>query len=169
MAAESTQEREARLQGMRDRLATKSTQEREARLQRMRDRLAAESVEEREARLQQMSARQHGRLAVETDEEREDRLQRSREQSSQVLLFEQRSIQVKMRRFHAHFALLNFSRCSTCLESFPGLQLRPPSTECVRCYRDKHTPKMYSSANNMDPGPLPTQLQVGTCRYHVIL
>ena len=116
----------------------------------------------REARLQQISARQRGQLAVETDEEREDRLQRSREQSSQVLLFEQRSIQVKMRRFHAHFALLNSSRCSTCLESFPGLQLCPPSTECVHCYRDKHTPKMYSSANNMDPGPLPTQLQVGT-------
>ena len=129
----------------------------------MRDRLTAESAEEREARLQRMSTLQHARLAVETDEEREDRLQRAREQSSQVLLFEQHSIQVKMRRFHAHFALLNPSRCSTCLESFPGLQLRPPSTECVHCYPDKHAPKMYSSANNIDPGPLPTQLQVGTC------
>ena len=74
--------------------------------------MAAESAKEREARLQQMSTRQRGRLAVETDEEREDRLQRSREQSSQVLLFEQRSIQVKMRRFlallntHAHFECL---------------------------------------------------------------
>ena len=81
----------------------------------MRDRLAAESAKEREARLQQMSTRQRGRLAVATDEEREDRLQRSREQSSQVLLFEQRSIQVKMRRFHAHFALLNTHAHFECL------------------------------------------------------
>ena len=167
LAAESDEERETRLQRMRDRLAAESVEQREARLQQMsihqRERRAAESAEEREARLQRMSALQRGRLAVETDEEREDRLQRAREQSSQVLLFEQHSIQVKMRRFHAHFALLDSSTCSTCLESFPGLQLHPPSTECVRCYRDKHAPKMYSSANNMDPGPLPTQLQVGTC------
>ena len=33
---------------------------------------------------------------------------------------------------------------------------------CVLCCRDKHIPKMCSSANNMDPGPLPPQLQVGT-------
>ena len=38
-----------------------------------------------------------------------------------------------------------------------------PTGLCVRCCRDKHIPKMYSSANNMDPGPLPPQLQVGTC------
>ena len=115
---------------MRDQLAAKSVEEREVRLQQMSTRQheqwAAESAEEREARLQQLSALQCEQRAAETDEEREDRLQRSREQSSQVLLFEQLSIQVKMRRFHAHFALLNSSRCSTCLESFPGLQLCPP-------------------------------------------
>ena len=27
---------------------------------------------------------------------------------------------------------------------------------------DKRTPKLYSSGNNMDPGPIPTQLQVNT-------
>ena len=43
LAAESPEEREARLQQMRDRLAAESPQEREARLQQMRDRLAAES------------------------------------------------------------------------------------------------------------------------------
>ena len=37
-----------------------------------------------------------------------------------------------------------------------------PTGLCVRCCRDKHVPKMCSSANNMDPGPLPPQLQVGT-------
>ena len=34
------------------------------------------------------------------------------------------------------------------------------TTECVLCTRDKHIPNMYSSANNMDPGPIPLQLQV---------
>ena len=33
-------------------------------------------------------------------------------------------------------------------------------TECSRCGRDKRIPKLYSPANNMDPGPVPPQLQV---------
>ena len=179
LAAESPEEREARLRQMRDRLAAESPEEREARLRQMRDRLAAESPEEREARLRQMSAHQHQRLTVETVEEREVRLQRARqrerdirtsgEQTSQ--LFTQPSVQEKMRRFHSHIASLTSPKCSTCLESFPGLQLPPPSNECARCIRDKHIPKMYSSANNMDPGSLPTQLQVSNivcCMYLVI-
>ena len=40
---------------MRDRLAAETPEEREARLQQMRDRLAIESPEEREARLQEIS------------------------------------------------------------------------------------------------------------------
>ena len=36
------------------------------------------------------------------------------------------------------------------------------SNECVRCSRDKRTPKLYSTDNNMDPGPIPTQLQVNS-------
>ena len=56
---------------MRDRLAAESPQEREARLQQMRDRLAAESPEERDSRLQNMSILQQ---AVETFEKREVRL-----------------------------------------------------------------------------------------------
>ena len=160
LATESVEEREARLQQMstrqRERLATESAEEKEARLQQMRDRLATESAEEREVRLQQMSTCQRERLAVETNQQREDRLQRASErdrEQSQLVLFEQRSVQVKMRRFHAHFASLNSSRCSTCSESSPGLQFRPPSTEYVRCCRDKHVPKMCSSANNMDLAP----------------
>ena len=41
--------------GSRDRLAAETTEEREARLQRMVDRLTAETAEEREARLQRMA------------------------------------------------------------------------------------------------------------------
>ena len=63
-----------------------------------------------------------------------------------------------MRMFHAHFATLDLSTCTTCLESFPGLQLHMESAECLRCSRDKH---ISSSANNMDPDPIPSELQVG--------
>ena len=172
LADETPDEREARLQYMRDRLAAETPEEREARLQHMstyqHERLAAETPEEREARLQHMSTYQHERLAAETAEEREVRLQcdrqRHRDQQlvqSQLPLFEQHSIRAKMHKFHAHFATLDLSTCTTCLESFPGLQLHLGSAECLRCSRDKHIPKLYSSANNMDPGPIPSELQVG--------
>ena len=52
------------------RLATETEEERAARLQRMRDRLASET-EEKAARLQQMSANQHHRLTADTGSERE--------------------------------------------------------------------------------------------------
>ena len=58
-----------------ERLTAETPEERETRLQQMRDRLAAETTEEREIRLQWMSTNQHERLAVETPEERELRLE----------------------------------------------------------------------------------------------
>ena len=36
-------------------------------------------------------------------------------------------------------------------------------SECLRCTRDKHSPKLYSSANKMNPGVVPPQLMV--CFY----
>ena len=45
-----------------------------------------------------------------------------------------------------------------CSEGFPRLCLY--SHECQRCSRDKHIPKPYSSANNMDPGPVQPKPQV---------
>ena len=81
-----------------------------------------------------MSANQHHRLAAETGSEREARLQRNREgqrgQRSQLPLFEQPSVQAKMRNFHAEIAALEMQKCTTCSEAFPGLQLRSHSTEC---------------------------------------
>ena len=97
----------------------------------MRDGLASETEEERAARLQQMSANQHHRLV---GSEREARLQRNREgqsgQQSQLPLFEQPSVQAKMQNFHAEIAALEMQKCTTCLETFLGLQLRSHSTEC---------------------------------------
>ena len=127
-------------------------------------RLAAETAEERVARLQQMSACQQERLTAETAEKRAARLQRDRErhrhEQSQLPLFEQPAVRARMQKFHAQLVALESPRCTTCSEAFPGLQLHSQSTECLRCSRDKHTPKLYSSANNMNPGLVPPQLQV---------
>ena len=119
-ASQATEDREARLQQRRYRLDAETAEEREARLQYMRDRLSAEIPEEREARLQHMSTYQHERLAAETAKEREVKLQcdrqRHRDQQlvqSQLPLFEQDSIRAKMHKFHAHFATLDLSKCTT--------------------------------------------------------
>ena len=80
----------------------------------------------------------------------------------QLPLFQQCSVKAKMHTFHANMATLDTPVCTTCSEKFPGLQLYSNSTECLRCSRDKHIPKVYSSANNMDPGPIPPQLQVSS-------
>ena len=34
------------------------------------------------------------------------------------------------------------------------------ATECRQCNQDQHIPKVYSPANNMNPGQVPSQLQV---------
>ena len=67
-----------------------------------------------------------------------------------------------MLKFHSSLASLDMVKCTTCLEQFPGLNMHSGSTECARCHRDHHTPKLYSPDNNMDPGVVPVQLQVST-------
>jgi hypothetical protein len=154
--SESAEQREERLRRrrVRDRArrAAQSVEQRQVLLQRRRDRLIAESAEQRGARLRDLSARRQQQISHETE----------REPSAQLV--SRPSVQAKMTTFHAHFSNLTSPTCSTCLESFPGLQLRSSSTECMRCSKDLRTPKLYSSANNMDPGMLPPQLQVSnTC------
>ena len=46
---------------------------------------------------------------------------------------------------------------------FLGLKIHSHiSTECLQCSQDEHTPKLYSSTNNMDPDPVPP-LQASYC------
>ena len=61
--------------------------------------------------------------------------------------------------FHSQFSTLTSLKCFI---SFRGLQLRPSSAECLHCSRDLRTLKLYTCANNMDPGKLPPQLQVSS-------
>ena len=39
-------------------------------------------------------------------------------------------------------------------------------TECLHCTRDKHSPKVY---NNMNPGCVPPELMVGSCKWCVYM
>lgn len=80
--------------------------------------------------------------------------------NSNVPLFEQQLVHTAMVKFHSALAELALNTCSLCSESFPNLTMAPHSTECSRCSRCKLIPRLYSPANNMDPGPLPAQLQV---------
>ena len=175
LATETEEQRDVRLQRLsinqHERLATETEEQRDVRLQRLsinqHERLATETEEQREVRLQQLSINQRERLAAETEEQREDRLQRisERETPATDQPFKQRSVQMKMRRFHDYFASLSSPSCSTCSESFPCIQLHSSTTESLRCHRDKHTPKLYSSTNNMNPGLQPPQLQVSVHVY----
>ena len=62
--------------------------------------------------------------------------------------------------FHTYMNNLAFKTCNICNEKFPGLQLHNSTTQCTKCYTDKQDIKLYSKENNMDPGILPTVLQV---------
>ena len=106
-------------------------------------------------------------------EERETRQHRDRQYHTQIPALQPSQLQhphilCKIKQFHSKLANLQFGRCFTCLEAFPCMSVRSVSTssiqsECLRCTRDKHSPKLYSSANNMNPGVVPPQLIV--CFY----
>ena len=98
----------------------------------------------------------------ETPEATQILLDRDRRRDTQTLLFKQRAVQRKMSSFHSKLMLLEFHYCSTCLECFPNLSMAAGCTECRHCNQDRHIPKLYSTANNMNPGIVPPQLQVST-------
>ena len=177
LAAQNPDERATRLHQMsitqQQRLATETQEDRTARLQQLsalqQQRLATETHEDRTARLQHKSVVQQQHLAAESREERAVRLdhlhqnriavQLSESQEAHIPLLEQKCVKDKMAKFHKDIAALSSPTCITCIETFPGLKVNSRS-ECVRCSRDKHTPKLYSMANNMNPGQVPSELQV---------
>ena len=129
------------------------------------ERLATETPEERAARLEHMRTLQHQRLATESHEERATRLEhllqnRNGSQEIHLPLLEQSHVRNKMLKFHQQLSMVQISTCSTCLEKFPGKKLTSQRSECLRCSRDNLSPKLYSAANNMSPGPVPPELQV---------
>ena len=69
----------------------------------------------------------------------------------------------EMANFHLKLETLEISKCNICLEKSHAKKTMSQDTQslvprCTRCKKDKHTPKIYSSDNNMDPGPVPPEL-----------
>ena len=177
LAAETDGERDERLQALRDnqaqRLATETDGEREERLQVLRDnqaqRLATETDGDRFNRLQQLRENHSLRVAQEDEPDSARRRQQNADTQRRLRdLQRQRPhtaltrAQAKMATFHSKLASLEFSKCTVCLERYhvkktPSVSLNTDKV-CTRCKRDKHTPKIYSSENSMDPGPVPPEL-----------
>lgn len=116
-----------------------------------------------------MRVRQIQRLATESDEQRERRLSRlqhnRQERNSEASdvhlpMLEQQRVQNRMKKFHEAISAIETPLCTTCLEKFPGMRMSTRSSECERCARDKRHPKLYSAANDMNPGSIPSELQV---------
>ena len=175
LAVETAEQREQCLQQLTDnwqhRLAVETAEQREQCLQQLTDnwqhRIAVETAEQREQRLQQLTDNWQHRLAAETTQEREARLQQARESrrerqalDSNTELFYQPAVRLKMTKFHEELRSLQFIRCSTCLERFPGLKKKSNHIERVCFHQDKHIP-----ANNMHPGVVPPQLQVSRTEF----
>ena len=114
-------------------------------------------------RLEQLSVLQNQRLTIESSEERVARLQHLQKNwnAHQNPLFNRCHAQERIQRFHRELWSLETVMCLICLEKFPGMKLTLQS-ECQRCHRDKNTLKLYSSANNMSPGSIPSELEVST-------
>ena len=65
-----------------------------------------------------------------------------------------------MKQFHKSMQFEVF-QCTVCKEALPiNTKPRSPATYiCLRCSRDKNTPKKFSDANSMIPRPVPFELQ----------
>ena len=72
--------------------------------------------------------------------------------------FDKPSVISKITQFHDDLMSLTFNKCCICKENFPSLKLN--AGLCTCCHADKHIPKLFSAENNMDPGPVPSQLKV---------
>ena len=163
-AAQSDDQREDRLARRREVYAAQSDNQREDRLARRREVYADDQREDRLARRREV-------YAAQSDDQREEGLARRREdyaaqsnhQREERLPRTQQIHDSRLIKFHDSVSSMAFSKCDTCLERFPNLSVTTQANainKCIRCGNDKHIPKLFSSANNMDPGAVPPQLQV---------
>ena len=115
-------------------------------------------MDRRAAHLQQSRRRQQEARAVEADGDRNNRLQQDRDHhrvrrmvDCQYSLFHQPAVHSKINKFHSGMTGLQVRTCITCMERFPGMTVKMTSagTECIRCTKDEHSPKTFSSENNM--------------------
>ena len=171
---ETTPERELRRAGeaarSRSRRERETTPERElhraGEAARSRSRREREMTPERELCRAGEAARSQSRRQRETTPERE--LHQAVDATRSTLIRREREHEYlssydKLLKFSEAIASTKSSKCDTCLENFPTLSVSTQLNgvnECSRCANDKCIPKLYSMGNNMDPGAVPTQLQV---------
>jgi len=157
-------ERDERLRRRREqyraRRSRETPEERRQRLDRRNDyerrRYAALSLDQR----QSLSQRRRERtLRSNRSEHHEDSTIQAPQQSTDLPSFDDPSVLTKIMQFHSDLMTLSFNQCSICKENFPNLKVSTAGI-CSRCHSDKHVPKLYSAENNMDPGPVPSQLTV---------
>ena len=110
---------------------------------RNREQRAAEQADARQARLARNREANRRRRQAERDPE---------PQRTNVRALEEDWVQGKLTAFHDKMSSLSFTHCICCNESFPSVKLTSSASVCSRCSRDKQEPKLYSAANNMDPG-----------------
>ena len=143
------------------------------------------------ARPKREQDREHSARAEETPQQREERLTKRREQNrehrataqetqdshcdglarqSETEIFEQYTVRRKISMFNSKLMSLEVHSYSTCFECFPDLSISSrSSSECTCCSQDRHIPKLYSAANNMNPGTVPPQLQAIHVQYTLCL
>ena len=78
------------------------------------------------------------------------------QQPQRLPQFNNPEVIAKMRDF---MAALQAVKCMICYERFPSISVNEIRS-CKRCHNDKHIPKLFSAANNMDPGIVPPELMV---------
>jgi len=150
---EETEEgREDRLASRRQSRRKETEEEREDRLASRWQRRREETEEEREDRL--ASRRQIRR--EETEEEREDRLASRRQLRS--------NLESSLSKFQDKQEQWQHAKCSVCAEQWPVRKsnIDLDSYICLRCSRDKRSPRMFPAHNDMDPGSVPSCLEAMT-------
>jgi len=63
-----------------------------------------------------------------------------------------------MREFYLDLTALH-TLCDVCLKQFPSIKTNEAGV-CYCCQHDTEVPKLYSAANNMNPGSVPPELCV---------
>ena len=74
----------------------------------------------------------------------------------------------KITEFYNDLTTLEMKKCSICSEQFPNLKIDSTGS-CKRCSMDKHIPKVYSTLNNMHPGPVPSKLSVSITLLNILI
>ena len=77
--------------------------------------------------------------------------------SPAVPSFDNPTVSVKVTKFYEDLFSLQSLKCFVRQEQFLFITVNADNV-CTRCHRDKHVPKLYCGDNNMDPGPVPTEL-----------